>query len=110
MVGDGSLEAAAMAAHLPFHPFRIFQLLAEFLIAGILLHQLKLMNHILSSNPQFQIIQLTTLTRTRPLGRLDLLRLKDTKERTAKNGLHILLGGVCALAVVVFFRCRKLSE
>ncbi|GAB2277278.1 hypothetical protein Dimus_011986 [Dionaea muscipula] len=25
-------------------------------------------------------------------------------KKTAKNGLHILLGGVCALAVVVFFR------
>ncbi|CAI9108709.1 OLC1v1008385C1 [Oldenlandia corymbosa var. corymbosa] len=25
-------------------------------------------------------------------------------KRTAKNGLHILLGGVCALAVVIFFR------
>lgn len=25
-------------------------------------------------------------------------------QKTARSGLHILLGGVCALAVVVFFR------
>jgi hypothetical protein len=25
-------------------------------------------------------------------------------QKTAKSGLHILLGGVCALTVVVFFR------
>ncbi|KNA14216.1 hypothetical protein SOVF_109590 [Spinacia oleracea] len=31
-------------------------------------------------------------------------------KRTAKNGLHILLGGVCALAVVVFFRCIVLTR
>ncbi|KAH9613388.1 hypothetical protein KSS87_006549 [Heliosperma pusillum] len=31
-------------------------------------------------------------------------------KRTAKNGLHILLGGVCALAVVVFFRFFVLTR
>ncbi|XP_021772614.1 uncharacterized protein LOC110736646 [Chenopodium quinoa] len=30
--------------------------------------------------------------------------------KTAKNGLHILLGGVCALAVVVFFRFIVLTR
>ncbi|KAK9691984.1 hypothetical protein RND81_09G233500 [Saponaria officinalis] len=30
--------------------------------------------------------------------------------KTAKNGLHILLGGVCALAVVVFFRIFVLTR
>ncbi|GAB4855729.1 hypothetical protein Ancab_024373 [Ancistrocladus abbreviatus] len=31
-------------------------------------------------------------------------------KKTAKNGLHILLGGVCALAVVVFFRFIVLTR
>ncbi|KAG8383887.1 hypothetical protein BUALT_Bualt04G0060900 [Buddleja alternifolia] len=31
-------------------------------------------------------------------------------KRTAKNGLHILLGGVCALTVVVFFRFFVLTR
>lgn len=31
-------------------------------------------------------------------------------KQTAKNGLHILLGGVCALAVVVFFRFVVLTR
>uniref|UniRef100_A0A7C9AJ70 RING-CH-type domain-containing protein n=1 Tax=Opuntia streptacantha TaxID=393608 RepID=A0A7C9AJ70_OPUST len=31
-------------------------------------------------------------------------------KRTAKNGLHILLGGVCALALVVFFRFFVLTR
>ncbi|GAB2218575.1 hypothetical protein Drorol1_Dr00001802 [Drosera rotundifolia] len=31
-------------------------------------------------------------------------------KKTAKNGLHILLGGVCALAVVVFFRFVVLTR
>ncbi|GAB4835521.1 hypothetical protein Ancab_000431 [Ancistrocladus abbreviatus] len=31
-------------------------------------------------------------------------------KKTAKNGLHILLGGVCALAVVVFFRFFVLTR
>lgn len=31
-------------------------------------------------------------------------------KKTAKNGLHILLGGVCALALVVFFRCFVLTR
>lgn len=31
-------------------------------------------------------------------------------KKTAKNGLHILLGGVCALAVVVFFRFIVLTK
>lgn len=31
-------------------------------------------------------------------------------EKTAKNGLHVLLGGVCALTVVVFFRFFVLTR
>ncbi|GMH11392.1 hypothetical protein Nepgr_013233 [Nepenthes gracilis] len=31
-------------------------------------------------------------------------------KRTAKNGLHILLGGVCALTVVVFFRFAVITR
>lgn len=31
-------------------------------------------------------------------------RLHFDVQKTAKSGLHILLGGICALTVVVFFR------
>ncbi|KAL6542476.1 hypothetical protein OROMI_024078 [Orobanche minor] len=34
----------------------------------------------------------------------DLWAVDVARRETAKNGLHILLGGICALTVVVFFR------